>query len=226
MNETTYNSDTKIVSVSPGGNWQRVYEALAPYGVTVAGGRAGTVGVGGFVTGGGNNFHAASHGLACDNVRSFEVVLADGAVVDANATQNADLWRALKGGSGNLGLVTRFDMDAIAFADPSGATDIWGGLVSYDAAAAGDAVVDALVAFVDGVESDHNSSCLVLWAYAPELGGGTTLMASLDNTANVAYAPAFDGYLSAPGVLSTTLRSAPMPELSAELGTAQPYGYR
>lgn len=224
MNQTTYNSDTKIVSVSPGGNWQRVYEALAPHGVTVTGGRAGTVGVGGFVTGGGNSFHSASHGLACDNVHSFEVVLADGAVVDASATQSPDLWRALKGGSGNLGLVTRFDMYAVEFADPN-TTDIWGGLVSYDAAAASDAVVDALVDFVDGVESDHNSSCLVLWAYAPELGG-MALMASLDNTANAAYPPAFDGFLSAPGILSTTLRSAPMQELSAELGMAQPYGYR
>ncbi|KAK6192997.1 hypothetical protein LQW54_012901 [Pestalotiopsis sp. IQ-011] len=57
-------SDTKIVSVSPGGNWQRVYEALAPHGVTVTGGRAGTVGVGGFVTGGGNSFHSAELGTA------------------------------------------------------------------------------------------------------------------------------------------------------------------
>lgn len=45
-------------------------------GITVAGGRAGTVGVGGFISGGGIIFFAASHGMACDSIVNFEVVLA------------------------------------------------------------------------------------------------------------------------------------------------------
>jgi FAD/FMN-containing dehydrogenase len=91
MNGSTYNEETKIASIQPGGHWQSVYETLAPYGVTVTGGRAGTLGVGGFVTGGGNSFHSASHGFACDNVQNFELVLANGTLVNANANENADL---------------------------------------------------------------------------------------------------------------------------------------
>lgn len=45
-----------------------------------------------------------------DNVQNFEVVLANGSIVNANAELNSDLFQALKGSSGNLGIVTRFDM--------------------------------------------------------------------------------------------------------------------
>ncbi|ETS83683.1 hypothetical protein PFICI_05559 [Pestalotiopsis fici W106-1] len=223
INKTTYNSDTKIASVPPGSQWQQVYETLAPYGVTVTGGRAGTVGVAGFLTGGGNSFHSASHGFGCDNVHNFEVVLADGSIVDANAEAHADLWQGLKGGSGNLGLVTRFDMYVIDFPDP-GVTDIWGGVVGYDLGAT-DAVIDAYIDFADNVYKDQNSSTLPYLAYVPE-AGGMILNVALDNTINAAFPPAFDGFLSVPGITATSLRSAPMQEITAELGLAQPYGFR
>ncbi len=45
-------------------------------------------------------------GFACSNVLSYEVVLADGSVVVASATERSDLWRVLKGGSNNFGIVT------------------------------------------------------------------------------------------------------------------------
>lgn len=44
---------------------------------------------------------------------NYEVVLADGSVVQANKSSNADLFWALKGGSSNFGLVTRFDIETI-----------------------------------------------------------------------------------------------------------------
>ncbi|KAF3003272.1 hypothetical protein E8E14_004220 [Neopestalotiopsis sp. 37M] len=225
INKTTYNPETKIASVPPGSEWQSVYETLAPHGVTVTGGRAGTVGVGGFITGGGNSFHSASHGFACDNVHNFEVVLADGSVVDANGTHNTDLWRALKGGSGNFGLVTRFDMYVIDFADAQGAAgNIWGGVVRYDLDAT-DAVIDAYVDFAESVESDQNSSSLPYWAYVPE-AGGMVLAVSLVNAINAEYPPTFNAFLSAPGIIGTSLRSAPMQEITIELGQAQPPGFR
>ena len=40
---------------------------------------------------------------------NFEVVLADGRIVNANKDEHSDLWRSPKGGSGNLGLITRID---------------------------------------------------------------------------------------------------------------------
>ncbi|KFX86128.1 hypothetical protein V490_09212, partial [Pseudogymnoascus sp. VKM F-3557] len=49
-------------------------------------------------------------GWACEGVVNFEVVLGDGTIVNANHTSHPDLFRALKGGGNNFGIVTRFDL--------------------------------------------------------------------------------------------------------------------
>lgn len=223
LNTTTYNTRTKIASVQPGSHWQQVYDTLSPQGVTVAGGRAGTVGVGGFLSGGGNSFYAASHGMGCDTVANFEVVLANGRVVNANARQNADLFRALKGGSGNLGVVTRFDMYAIEFpnaTDPS----IWGGILIYDLSA-GDALIDAMVSFTQAAAVDRNTSSILYWAYLPALGG-MVLNAALENTVGIENPPAADVYLNVSGITSNTMRRADLAVITNELGAGQPAGFR
>ncbi|RAH85470.1 FAD-binding domain-containing protein [Aspergillus japonicus CBS 114.51] len=51
------------------------------------------------------------YGTGADGVRNYEVLLADGRVVDANAHENPDLYQALKGGGTNFGIVTRFDLE-------------------------------------------------------------------------------------------------------------------
>ena len=63
-------------------------------------------GIGGLTLGGGIGWLNGKHGLACDNVVSFEVVTADGALLSANADENDDLYWGLRGGSGNFGVVT------------------------------------------------------------------------------------------------------------------------
>ena len=73
MDKTTFVPDTKVAQVQAGSRWYDVYGTLQNYGVTVTGGRTATVGVGGFLTGGGNNFYAGRRGLGCDNVVNFEV---------------------------------------------------------------------------------------------------------------------------------------------------------
>jgi len=50
------------------------------------------------------------YGLACDNVKNFQVVLPSGEIINANVDENPDLFWGLKGGSGNFGIVTRFDL--------------------------------------------------------------------------------------------------------------------
>ena len=74
---------------------------------------------------GGNSFFASKFGLVCDNVENFQVVLANGTIWNANINEHPDLWQALKGGSNNFGVVTRFDMTTFK----SG--NIWGGIALH-----------------------------------------------------------------------------------------------
>lgn len=78
MNDTTYDEAANLAKIQPGNRWGGVYGALEPHGVTVAGGRASSVGVAGFLTGGGNTFFTAQRGFACDQVKNYEVVLSSG----------------------------------------------------------------------------------------------------------------------------------------------------
>lgn len=222
MNATTWDANSRLASIPPGTSWQTVYETLAPHGVVVTGGRAGTVGTAGFLTGGGNSFHSASHGMGCDTVANFEVVLANGDIVNANATSNPDLWRGLKGGSGNLGLVTRFDMYPIEFANPQKPV-VWGGNIFYNLKS-GPAVIDALVDFTENVHKDENSSAIVYWAYLPQAVGGTIINAALYNTVAEPKAAAFDGFYAVPGIYEDTTRVDKLSTLIKELGEGQPAG--
>ncbi|KAJ5546162.1 hypothetical protein N7494_003747 [Penicillium frequentans] len=107
------NHDKSIVSVGPAYRWKDVYAYLGKYNLTAAGGRLGPVGVPGLLLAGGVNFYGNQVGFACTTVVNYEVVLADGTIVQANTKSNSDLFWALKGGSSNFGLVTRFDMETI-----------------------------------------------------------------------------------------------------------------
>ncbi|XXH06188.1 hypothetical protein Hte_012634 [Hypoxylon texense] len=203
MNATTYDSKTNVVSIQPGSRWGPVFQTLEPYGIGVAGGRQTTVGVAGFLLGGGNSWFNNAYGWGCDTVENFEVVLADGRVVNANAEENRDLWIALKGGSGNFGLVTRFDLEGVPLADPANPV-MWGGKMVWDIGVVDD-VIDALVAFADNVPSDLRSTSHILTGYASSIGWA--LMASLDNIDNKPDEPAFDGYAAIPSLIQSTLRS-------------------
>ncbi|KAL9091983.1 MAG: hypothetical protein Q9159_001128 [Coniocarpon cinnabarinum] len=97
-----------LVSIGTAARWIEVYEALEKSNLGVCGGRAGNVGVGGLTLGGGISFFSPRHGFVCDGVVEYEVVLADGNVVRATENCYADLWRALKGGGNNFGIVTKF----------------------------------------------------------------------------------------------------------------------
>ncbi|KAK3076361.1 hypothetical protein LTS18_013224 [Coniosporium uncinatum] len=117
--------DRRIVRVGPGQRWMDVYEYTSGFGLGVAGGRYSPVGVGGLLTGGGISYFGSKVGWSFNTIQNMEVVLGDGRIVNVNATSNPDLFWAMKGGSSNYGIVTRFDLSTFA------AIDIWGGTQVY-----------------------------------------------------------------------------------------------
>ncbi|TKX25781.1 FAD-linked oxidoreductase-like protein 1 [Elsinoe australis] len=113
--------DKKTITVSPSWTWDQVYSTLDPHNVSTLGGRVGGVGVGGLVTGCGISYYSPRYGFTCDVVENFEVVLATGDIVNANATSHADLFKALRGGGNNFGVVTAITLQTF----PQG--KFWGG---------------------------------------------------------------------------------------------------
>jgi FAD/FMN-containing dehydrogenase len=89
--------------------WGEFDAATQAHGLHTPGGRVTTTGIGGFTLGGGYGWTSCKHGLACDNLLSAQVVLADGSVVRTSEREHADLFWAIRGGGGNFGVVTEFE---------------------------------------------------------------------------------------------------------------------
>jgi hypothetical protein len=165
MKQVDVASDRSYVNIGPGNRWQDVYSKLDAKNLGTSGGRVATVGVGGLVTGGGISFFSRERGLVCDNVIEFEVVLADGSIVVANNGTNPDLWRALKGGSGNFGIVTRIKMKAFELGN------MWGGIIFHpDDDSVRHTIFNMFEQFTSSTEDVH-AHWIHTWTY---VAGGIT----------------------------------------------------
>ncbi|KAK7935418.1 hypothetical protein PG985_000913 [Apiospora marii] len=209
MNQTEYDPETQTAKIQGGSLWKDVYSTLEPYGVTVPGGRTSTVGVGGFILGGGNNFYSSRVGFACDNVVNYEIVLANGQLTNANANENADLWKALKGGSSNFGIVTRFDMRAFA------AGNLYGGLITHPLNAT-DRVISALSHFIDGAAGYQAGSAFTFWSYIRG-ASETVIISALHDATGTESAAAFAEYAAIEPRISSSLRADSHLNMTIEL---------
>src|SRR5919198_775988 len=92
--------------------WNELNRAAACFGLATTGGEVSTTGIAGLTLGGGVGWLMGKYGIAIDNLRSAEVVLASGEVVVASNEENPDLFWAIRGGGGNFGVVTWFEYQA------------------------------------------------------------------------------------------------------------------
>jgi FAD/FMN-containing dehydrogenase len=128
MNDVQVDPTARRASAGGGAVWADVDGATLAHGLATTGGLISTTGVAGFTLGGGIGWTMRSFGLACDNLVAADVVTADGRTVRASETENPDLLWGLRGGGGNFGIVTRFELAL----HPIGA-QIYGGPVFYPA---------------------------------------------------------------------------------------------
>jgi FAD/FMN-containing dehydrogenase len=140
MRDASVDAPGRRAVVEGGATWADVDQATQAAGLAVTGGLVSTTGVGGFTLGGGVGWLTRRYGLASDNLIGADVVTADGSVVRASESENADLLWGLRGGGGNFGVVTSFELRLF----PVGPT-ILGGPVFYP----GDQAVEVLRAWRD-----------------------------------------------------------------------------
>jgi FAD/FMN-containing dehydrogenase len=99
----------RTASAQGGVTWSELDRETQEFGLATTGGSVSNTGIAGLTLGGGIGWLTGKYGLACDNLLSVDVVTADGEFLKANATENADLFWAIRGGGGNFGIVTNFE---------------------------------------------------------------------------------------------------------------------
>ncbi len=100
---------SRTAHAQPGCRLRDVDRETNPFDLATTLGIATDTGIAGLTLGGGIGWLNGKYGLACDNLVSADVVTVDGEFVKASEAENDDLFWALRGGSGNFGIVTSFD---------------------------------------------------------------------------------------------------------------------
>jgi FAD/FMN-containing dehydrogenase len=101
----------RTARVEAGTIWIEVVQAAAPHGLATLAGSSPDVGVVGYTLGGGLSWLGRKHGLSANNVSAVELVTAQGELVRATRDEHADLFWAVRGGGGALGVVTALELD-------------------------------------------------------------------------------------------------------------------
>ena len=151
-----------------------------------------------------------------DAANPRQVVLGNGSIIDVNNKSNSDLFQALKGGSNNFGVVTRFDFYAFK------QDKLWGGVVVYPNTTTAQQI-PAFVNFNNHIADDPYGSVITFWEYSSFVGANVVVNA-YEYTKPVVNAPPFQEYLSIPGNISSDMRLTNLSDLTAEL--EQAYDYR
>ena len=108
LNAVDIDPVARIARVQPGATSGDLAGPANAHGLALTTGDTHSVGMGGLVTGGGIGFMVRKYGLAIDNLVAAQVVTAAGEIVTASADEHPDLFWAIRGGGGNVGIVTEF----------------------------------------------------------------------------------------------------------------------
>lgn len=196
LNATVLSEDKTSVAVGAGAVWNDVYGYLGDFNLAAAGGRNGGVGVGGLLLGGGISHFSPRVGWACDTVVEYEIVLANGTLVTVSGTSYPDLYRALKGGGNNFGVVTRYTLTAF----PQGNMSV--NTISYDVSQIG-AVFDAFTDIAASPNFDPYVSLQTDLLYVPA-AKAWSVTSSASYTKPVLHPEVFSGLEAVPSISNTS----------------------
>lgn len=126
LNRVTVFPETKTLAVEGGALWNDANEAAAIHDLAVVGGTVSQTGVGGLTLRGGYGYLTPQYGLATDNLLKAKVITSDGSILNVSATENPDLFWALRGAGQNFAIVVEF-----VFQGYSQHNEVWNGTITY-----------------------------------------------------------------------------------------------
>lgn len=142
---------------------------------------------------GGISFFAARLGWGVDHVRSFEIVLSNGTAVTASPEKEPNLFRALRGGGSNFGIITAFELDVIPY------SGMWGGRTLIEGVHAKHAI-DAYADFIPKLDDDPKGHTIIIFTFN---GGPLKVLQYLAYTEPHADLPMFDNLRKVPTIQSS-----------------------
>ncbi|KAK5048566.1 hypothetical protein LTR84_005657 [Exophiala bonariae] len=204
--------------VGTGMRWLDVYEFLEreDLSISVNGARAGSVGVGGFLLGGGISISSGQYGWACDSIESVEVIIGNGSLVEANTTHHSRLSAAMKGTASVYGIATSFKLKTYP------AVPLEMAFIAYNWQYL-NTVLSALEHFNKNAASDKTASADLSVSYDPTTQENI-LVAMLSST-NITASPALSHFHSIPKVHYSRQRITNA-QLARILDVNNPHGYR
>ncbi len=144
------NQEASTVRVEPDVKFGDLVQAAHAFGLAPLNGTASTVGVVGYMLGGGTGWLARQYGPGAGSIRSLEVVTVDGQVLQVNETSHPDLFWGIRGGCGNFGIVTSLELTLYSV------KEVFGGQVLYPVAD-GKRVINAYLQWVKTVPDELTS---------------------------------------------------------------------
>lgn len=160
MTALSIDREARIATIGAGVRWGAVVAAAAEFGLAPVTGSSSTVGVVGYLLGGGVGPMSRSFGFSSDYVRKYTLVTPAGEIVSADASENTELFWGLRGGKGGFGVVTEVQVELLEL------SHFYGGALIF----AEEHIETVLRGWVDyGDSADQNVTTSVMLMHFPPL---------------------------------------------------------
>ena len=153
----------------------------------------------------------------CDNVVNYEIVLANATIINVNKDEYPDLWIALRGGSNNFGIVTRFDLETFDQGP------LWGGIIFYPL----ETVPQQLTEFYNFAQNpEYDEECALIQSFGYSGAHGSAVVNSLFHTKPQADPPTLQRFTAIQPQSGSSMRIDNLSGLTEEQGAIAPAGFR